>query len=714
MDKIQYEPEQKLVVDTFQNSFSHKKDRKIVLYGIGKNTEAVLSGTSGYQFVGLMDQTAIGKVIYNQKVLSDSEVIELHPIIVIIARQSVVNIIFKRIQYLYTEYNIPIYDFQGNSLGKKKLVYQNENLPYWNASEQELLKKIKEYDIITFDIFDTLLMRKVLQPEDVFRLVEIKLKEKGYQYPFTEMRLKAEHVLDCPDLDEIYETMKEMYELELSVTNYMQRLECELDASLLLRREKIYEIFRQAVSEGKIVYLLSDMYYPKKYLKELLEDNGITGYQELFVSCDIKRQKSDGSMYQWFLSQVSHGKKLHIGDNRRVDIDKAREYGIDTYQVYSAYELLMASALQEILTDVNTLHKRCILGLVISRLFNNPFTLYASKGYLSVSEIKKVGYCFIAPILTEFMKWFCCEIKEQKIEQILFPSRDGYLMKKIYELMGDNKIETIYFRASRRAACVATLRNFSDIQRLAIRRYYGTYREYVKSRFGIEMSNTDRRREILIKNLEDKQTLEILQDYEDKILKNAEVERKNYLKYLSEKGILTDKKQALFDFVAGGTVQYHLNKLLHHTVLGLYFATMNLPNDMYVKDTNEIRTAYGNVSSYGIQNNLNKYYLFLEAVLVDDKGSFSYIDVDGTEIFEQWKGTQDNYDKIHQLQESILEYVAEYQQCFSYINKEELELDFVDGLFGLFFSDACKVEEEVKQVFWNDDIFDGIITPPQW
>lgn len=714
-DRNQYGPEQRQVIEAFTKGFDAQKGQKIVLYGIGKNTEAVLSGTDGFQFVGLMDQSATGTVIYGKKVLSDEEVVALRPIIVIIARQSVIQIIFKRIHHLKMEHGIDIYDFQGNALGES-FQYRNEDLPYWDASQEELVGEIKKHDIISFDIFDTLLMRKVLQPEDVFRLVEVRLRKEGHGYPFVEMRLEAEYRLgNCPDLDEIYENLKRMYALPADLAGYMEDLECEVDASLLLRREIMCEIFRAAVAEGKKVYLLSDMYYPKKFLEKLLGQNGITGYQDVFVSCDVKKEKSDGSLYRWFHSITGSGRKLHIGDNRRADIEKAREHGIDAYHIYSAYELLMASAMQDILANTETLPQRCLLGLAISMLFNNPFVLHSSRGYLHISDIRNIGYCFMAPILVGFMKWFIGKIKEHGIEQVLFGSRDGYLVKKIYELMKESTSDTeaVYFRTSRRASGVAALRDFMDIQKIAKRRYYGTYGEYLGARFGIDMDASDTRKELLVKDTEDDTTQEVLWDYQEKILQNAAFERKNYLKYLDRKKILTDKKQAFFDFVAGGTVQYNVEKLLRQNMLGVYFATVNLPNGMYREDTDGIITAYGNIRSYDRINNLGKYYLFLEAVLVDETGTFSYIDRDGTEVFGIWKGTRDNYPMIARLQEAVLGYVAEYRHCFYDLGMERQELDFVDELFGMLFSERCRVDRDIKHVFWNDDSYDGLITPPR-
>ncbi len=708
MDNREYEPEQRFVIDTFQKSFMSKKEQNIVLYGIGKNTEAVLNGTNGFSFCGLMDQNTTGQTIFDKKVLSNDEVIALHPIIIIIARESVVNIIFKRIQSLRDEYGIEIYDFQGNLLGQERFVFKNEKLPYWNASESELIEKIKEHDVISFDIFDTLLMRKVLQPEDVFALVERRLWMEGIQLPFASKRLEAEHALkNCPDLDEIYCKLQEISEWNDSDIRRMKTLEYEVDDSLLVRREIMCQIFNQAIEAGKKVYLISDMYYSKEYLQKVLQKNGIVGYEDIFVSCDIKREKSDGSLYQWYLSKVWQGTKLHVGDNRRADVKKAQENGIEAYHVYSAYELLMASAMQEILSNISTLEQKCILGLILSRLFNNPFVMYSKKGYVGINDIKDVGYVFVAPILTEFIKWFDLQVRKKNIQQILFPSRDGYLIKKVYEMMTDNIAESVYFRTSRRAASVVGIREWDDIWRIASRHYQGTYADYLKSRFGVDMDDSDARRELSVLNSQDEMTLQVLNDYQSMILHGADEERKRYLEYLGNKGILTNKRQAIFDFVAGGTVQYNLTQLLKRDILGLYFATMNLPNHMYEKETKQIVTAYGNIESYGTQYNLGKYYLFVETILVDDKATFLHIDEEGREVFEHGSAKSD-YSEIEKLQLAVMDYVAEYKRLFGQVDFGRLELDFVDRWFGILFSKKCIVGEQIKRVFQNDDVYDGI------
>ncbi len=48
-----------------------------------------------------------------------------------------------------------------------------------NTLEQKLVKKIDSCEVISFDVFDTALLRNVIEPIDVFGLVK-----KEYEYKF--------------------------------------------------------------------------------------------------------------------------------------------------------------------------------------------------------------------------------------------------------------------------------------------------------------------------------------------------------------------------------------------------------------------------------------------------------------------------------------------------------------------------------------------------
>lgn len=57
---------------------------------------------------------------------------------------------------------------------------------------EQLIKLVDENETISFDIFDTLLFRNVYLPTDIFKIIEIKLKEKFGTEDFFNLRIKAE------------------------------------------------------------------------------------------------------------------------------------------------------------------------------------------------------------------------------------------------------------------------------------------------------------------------------------------------------------------------------------------------------------------------------------------------------------------------------------------------------------------------------------------
>lgn len=723
-----FSAEQKTVIHAFEQGFSNRKEQKIILYGVGINTKAVLEGTCGFSFAGLMDAASEGQMKYGLPVYSAEEVLQMpgKPLIVIIARQSVVNIIYKRIAWLQDEHGIEIYDFQGRLLGVGAFKYDNEQLPYWNSNEEQLKRLIEAYDIITFDIFDTLLMRRLLEPTDVFDLVERKLHREGIDIPFKKLRLDAEKRLDVkgqyPKIDEIYDEFGKSPNPEQNVihTNVkledIKQMEIETDRQMLLARQKMIDIFQYALQTGKRVYLLSDMYYSEDYLKQVLDSFGVYGYEEIWVSCDRQCAKADGSMYRSFLkhlvtagilencSSESKQRILHIGDNRYVDYDKACAAGVDAYLIYNAYELLQASSLQGILASVDTLEKRAILGTWMARIGNDPFALHESKGWFQVKNEWEIGYYFVAPIVLEFTKWFAHIAESAGVDKILFPSRDGYLIQKVYNyLMREKAVSSVYFRTSRRAVTVAAIKNMDDIRCIAKRAFQGTCSAFLRARFGVEMDAGDSRMDRNVREL-DREDLEyLLKDYETRILSNSSEERAHYLAYLNEMGIHSQDKMLIFDFVAGGTVQYAMEKLLRTKLQGVYFATMNLPNSMYDIDTDEIQAAYGNIESYKTDTNLGRHYLLMETVLVDGKDTLAYIDENLNAVYE-YSAQRTNVQNIMNLQQGVLQYVKDY---LTYFDDLDIDLSFADEVYGLLFSEGCIVPNSVKKIFENDDYYDG-------
>ena len=139
------------------------------------------------------DSEKIGTILYDLPIMSAEEVVKTADCIIIVSA-SYWDVIYKRIEFIQEEFKIPIYYPNGDRAKIEKISNVSNN-SYWNVTYKDLLSCIKENDIISFDIFDTIIMRKVLSEEDIFFLVDLKLKNIGIDIDFKTVRKKAESEL---------------------------------------------------------------------------------------------------------------------------------------------------------------------------------------------------------------------------------------------------------------------------------------------------------------------------------------------------------------------------------------------------------------------------------------------------------------------------------------------------------------------------------------
>ena len=164
--------ESEYIYQEFEAHFSNRKKEPLVLYGIGKNTGELLEKIQDYQIAGLMDGKRKEGNIWNKPILDYKDVLALNvKTIVIIARPAVIGVIYHRISDFCSQNSITVYDVRGKDLSEI-YVNQEQEIPYFKQSFEDLKKAIEKHTVISFDVFDTLMMRKILYPEDIFTVVE--------------------------------------------------------------------------------------------------------------------------------------------------------------------------------------------------------------------------------------------------------------------------------------------------------------------------------------------------------------------------------------------------------------------------------------------------------------------------------------------------------------------------------------------------------------
>ena len=301
---------------------------------------------------------------------------------------------------------------------------------------------IEKYDYVSFDIFDTLIKRLVLHPTDVFRYVE---RYHNNYVGFYEERMIAEKKArsntkrEEVTLDEIYSYIPNG---KFKDKNELMHLEINAELRLCVANKEVLELYYKALNLKKKVILISDMYLDDKSITAILKKCGITGYNKLYISSMIGYTKSHGTLYEYIQREmkIDFDKWIHIGDNECSDYKRPMSLGISA--------LLYKRGGIEDWRD-----NKKIYSMEDSVLFGQ---LNLANYRVDTNE-KQIGYAIYGPILYGFSKWLFEKINDKKISNILFVSRDCYIIKRLFDIWGYNKkINTRYFLASRRSLWLAS------------------------------------------------------------------------------------------------------------------------------------------------------------------------------------------------------------------------------------------------------------------
>lgn len=188
----------------------------------------------------------------------------------------------------------------------------------------DLREELKRYDVISFDVFDTLLLRKTPEPTDVFLLVEKETVCPG----FARKRQLAEsnaRLFKCRETGSREVTLQEIYETPPlnNIADIHQQMLAELQTEhrVCYANEGLNLLVKELAQAGKQVIAVSDMYLPKTEILKLLRTNDYPEIKQLYVSCEYGSSKSDGKLFDIVKDELCSQKTIcHIGDNFYSDV----------------------------------------------------------------------------------------------------------------------------------------------------------------------------------------------------------------------------------------------------------------------------------------------------------------------------------------------------------------------------------------------------------
>lgn len=640
-------------VELFGKNFidCSKGDRKTVLYGLGKWTEEILAAFPQFPVEGLLDGYCEDGEFCGKRIIALDSLAGQNVQIVILARKASERIIYKRIGSFCSKQKIPVYGLDGILLGGIKSESENNGITedeYFFRNSEELKNRIRKYDAISFDVFDTLVIRKVMRQEKVLSMVKAQTEPN---FDYIRLRMKAEIELSrkgVPTIYDIYEWIGRQSMAEQEILSELIEKELKTEKAILEPRKVMVRLLKEALSMGKPVYLVSDMYLPRIVIEELLDGAGISGYDNLFVSCDYRANKA-GDLYDIYKANSTGKKKLHIGDSKELDGECAVAHGLDVYLIKSPEEMAGLTVFGSKLMEAD--NNDGLQGIIFARFFNSPFVLYQGAGKLRAAVPSDLGYGLLGPILTAYVEWLYEKLMEDPADIMLFIARDGYVVKQIFDIMKSSVKyekfpESHYIMISRNFSMLASLETDADILYASALPFNGNPDEMLKRRF--QLKETEVRS---YQSGEDKAGY--LMSHKRLILEKAASVRAAYRKYLFPLK-LAEKWTGIFDFASTGTCQMCMEKIMDISLKGYYFERVedNYPDKQKLHIHDFVHDQFVDYES-------NNYFL-LESWMKSVDPSVKCITDEGKVLYCEQHNSEEQKKYICQIQQGALEFCRDY------------------------------------------------------
>ncbi len=431
-----------------------------------------------------------------------------------------------------------------------------------------LISEINKCPVISFDVFDTLITRRFIQPRDIhFYVGCLACKKLGLAlqpYKYMEMRMASEKEARSKSykeditLDEIYKLLAERLFVDEDTAETLKNMELEAEREFSVARPAMKEVYDYAVEQGKKIFFVSDMYLPKEFIIELLRRQGYDALPgNTIVSSDEGVIKITGNLFKRLIQLAGTGDPLdilHIGDNFNVDTKGARAVGLRAYYCENVHETFLSFPEMAKLFKFNARLTEmqmgiCLyLGIVANRLMESvhPRRIYAEDTLFNASAYN-LGYFGLGIFLLNFTDWLKDHIVKNGVKQLVFLSRDGQLIKNVYDAVyGDDPSlpKSIYLYSSRRMYTIPCIRRERDFNIIFNNNFQGSAEDFVKTRLGLTEPDEYAKAEAILKrelgigpamevNMSQPLAREIVRVLKDMVLKNAKREREAILRYFA-------------------------------------------------------------------------------------------------------------------------------------------------------------------------------------
>lgn len=575
---------------------------------------------------------------------------------------------------------------------------------------ENIIKRVSKKEYVSFDIFDTLIKRDVKKPTDVFSIIEHNYKI----YDFYKRRIEAEKIarkgkVDTT-IDEIYDIYNELYLNNINEAEKIKKIEKQVEYELCVQNKLLKKVYDFCIENNKKVYLISDMYLSSEILKEILEKNGYSKYEKLYVSCEYNKTKANGELYKYVIQELGiHTNKLiHIGNDIKTD-----------------YIMALKNKISAVKVKTKTYTGNSLLDVFLSNHKSNSSNFYYDFGYSN-----------FGPLLYGFCLWLKENVKKNDIDNIYFLARDGYIIKKAYEMIFGEQDNIYYLEASRRSLRVPYLSQKNSIdemlEELPLPRQ--TNMIQIFDALGLELDiysakikesgYSVERFYLREKVLKEEGFKNLISSIKDDIIANSISENEALKNYLKKNNF--SKRNAIVDIGWGGSMQKYLRNIFNtlpgyedKELVGFYFGlTEKAKGNLSL--TNTANAYVFDNYNYSSEELERPFVGLFESLFLEPKGSVKRYHINTENLVERYQyeyindsgEVLDDVDKIHNIQQGALGFIEEYiSTAISRYSKMDSETAF-KNLFSVGINPKLDQLEKLGSiVFFNNGFKEQLAKP---
>jgi len=335
-----------------------------------------------------------------------------------------------------------------------------------------------DYQTISFDLFDTLLIRRIHDPDVVKLPVARYIVNLAGQYGIIRSWQAVQRLRDKVEKNQRIETGKKFDDHEACYPVFMEetlrqlfgqqytsslledvtRYELEMESRMLVPRKLLTDWLADLKVENKRLLIISDVYLPAEHLRVLVERAGLLDLVEDVVSsADTFLAKASGKAFPLIQErfELTKASWLHVGDNPISDGLRPAEFGISTLVLKDGEEKFRKAFIKRYFNYGKG--RPFYRGRALQQLM-----LPLEAENIERSDLYVEGYNFIGPMIGSFVQHIAEECRRLGLKKVFFFSREGHTFKKVWErctplLFPDNNLPEIeYLYVSRMALAGAS------------------------------------------------------------------------------------------------------------------------------------------------------------------------------------------------------------------------------------------------------------------